>query len=197
MAGKDFFAEGDPDLRILRAFAKKIKHEAYNKLDSYSLFFRPYKTNDISDAMNYFQSLQKIIRPSLKGFCLRDYFSEEERRQDLPDNFTVEYWKRKEIENYLIHPVALLRFVEKKGFQGLFSEIAEQYLRAHLPPAVYKNPIQDTIDGNGSDFLEKFFSKIGLHINKGNFSEIAEIMEADEIHPDIKDVLDKLNKFLS
>lgn len=194
--GKIFFAEGDTDLRILRAFAKSIKHEVYNKLDSHSLFFRPYKTNDISDAMSYFQSLKEIIRPSLKGFCLRDYFSKEERTQDLPDNFTVEYWERKEIENYLIHPVALLRFVENKGFQGLFSGVAEQYLKEHLPPAVYKKPLTENIDGNGSDFLEKFFSKIGLHLNKGSYWEIAEIMVADEVHSDIKDMLDKLNNFL-
>ncbi|MBI2459110.1 MAG: AAA family ATPase [Parcubacteria group bacterium] len=194
---KIFFAEGDTDLRILKSFARILNHRVYQKLDSSSFFFRPYKTNDISDAMSYFQSLQKIIQPELKGFCLRDFVLQAGKTQKLPANFQVEYWVRKEIENYLIHPKALLRFIESKGRTGLFSNSADQYLKDQLPPAVYRDPLKENIDGNGSDFLEKFFSTIKLNVNKGNYWEISEVMLPEEVHSDIKYMLNKLDVFLS
>ncbi len=194
--GKIFFAEGDTDLRIIKSLAKVLSHKVYQKLDSSSFFFRPYKTNDISEAMNYFQSLQKIIHPELKGFCLRDFVPTASKTQELPPNFVVECWQRKEIENYLIHPQALLRFIDSKGFGGLFNATATKYLEDRLPPAVRRDPLKENIDGNGSDFLEKFFSEIKLSINKGNYWEISEVMLPDEVHPDVKNILDKLDDFL-
>ncbi len=192
---KIFFAEGDTDLRILKSWAKVLNHEVHKKLDGYSLFFRPYKTDDISEAVSYFQSLQKIIQPELSGFCLRDHVVK--KTQELPLNFQAHYWQRKEIENYLIHPEVLLRFVENKGLIGLFRQEAEAYLLDKLPPAVYKNPLKEDIAGNGSDFLENFFSAIQLVVYKGNYYEIAAIMQPADVHPDVKNMLDKLNDFLS
>lgn len=194
---KIFFAEGDTDLRILKSFAKALNHKVYQKLDSFSFFFRPYKTNDISRAKNYFQSLQKIIQSELKGFCLRDFVPQGGKTQGLPDNFQVESWARKEIENYLIIPEVLLRFIESKGRIGLFKEPFDKYLKKYLSPAVYNDPLKENIEGNGSDFLEKFFSAQKLNIHKGNYWEISEVMKPEEIHKDVKDMLDKLDLFLS
>lgn len=194
---KIFFAEGDTDLRILKSFAKVLDHKVHQKLDDPSFFFRPYKTNDIGEAMNYFQSLQKIIQPELKGFCLRDFLPSAERTQELPSNFQVEYWPRIEIENYLIIPEVLLKFIRSKNLGGLFEKPFTEYLKKYLPPAVYEDPLKESIEGKGSDFLEKLFSSQKVKINKGNYWEISEVMEPKDIHEDVKDMLDKLEAFLN
>ncbi len=193
--GKIFFAEGDADLRIMRAFSNVLAHSVSSKLNDPSFFFRPYNTNDISEASRYFQALKKIISPNLRGFCLRDFMEVVNRTQDAP--FAVEYWDRPEIENYLINKDVLLRFVKKKGIVGLFLQPAKDYLDNKLPKAVLDDPIKEDIGRKGSDFLEEFFTAIKLPITKGSYWEIATIMQKAEIHPDVVEMLGKLNTFLS
>ena len=193
--GQIFFAEGETDLRIMRAFSTVLEHPISSKLNDPSFFFRPYSTNDISEASRYFQALKKIISPKLEGFCLRDFVEATGRTQNVP--FQVEYWNRPEIENYLINKNVLLRFVEKKGMVGLFLQPAENYLNNRLPKAVLDDPIKEDVGRKGSDFLEEFFTAIKLQINKGSYWEIATIMNKDEIHQDVVGMLDKLNTFLS
>ena len=193
--GRIFFAEGDTDLRIMQAFSNVLAHPVSDKLNDPSFFFRPYNTDNISDASRYFQSLKKIISPGLKGFCLRDFVEMTGSTQNAP--FQVEYWNRLEIENYLINQAVLLRFIEQKGFAGLFLQSARDFLDRKLPKAVLENPISDDIGRKGSDFLDEFFTAIKLPVTKGSYWEIATIMQKNEIHPDVVEMLDKLNKFLS
>jgi hypothetical protein len=193
--GKMFFAEGDTDLRIMRAFSTVLEHPVSSKLNDPSFFFRPYNTNDISEVSRYFQALKKIVSPELKGFCLRDFMEIVNRTKEVP--FQVEYWNRPEIENYLINKEVLLRFVEQKGMTGLFLQPAKDYLDNRLPRAVLDNPIKEDIGRKGSDFLEEFFTAIKLSVTKGSFWEIATLMQKTEVHPDVLVMLDKLDKFLA
>lgn len=193
--GKIFFAEGDTDLRIIRAFSKVLVHPVSGRLDDPSFFFRPYNTDHIGDASGYFNSLKKIILPELKGFCLRDFVEATRRTQNA--QFQVEYWNRPEIENYLINQAVLLRFVEQEGFVGLFLQPARDFLDRKLPKAVLENPISEDIGRKGSDFLDEFFTAIKLPITKGSYWKIAAIMQKAEIHPDVIEMLNKLNTFLS
>jgi len=106
----------------------------------------------------------------------------------------VRYWSRKEIENYLIIPPALERFVCKQEspdtlFGQKLIEKAKKYLEDNLPPRVYKDPLNNDIDGKGSDFLDKFFHEVGIKINKGDYCRIADVMDKSEIHPDIQKML--------
>ena len=80
----------------------------------------------------------------------------------------------------------------------LFQQIekAKQYLKDNLPPKVYKDPLNNDIDGKGSDFLNKFFSEIDISINKGEYWQIADVMDESEIHPDIKKILTDLQKVI-
>jgi hypothetical protein len=73
-------------------------------------------------------------------------------------------------------------------------ERAKRYLRESLPPKVYNEPLGNDIDAKGSDFLEKYFHEVGVKINKGDYFRIADMMTKEEIHPDIKKMLDDLQK---
>lgn len=193
--GRIFFAEGDTDFRILKIWAETLKHPIAEKMDT--IDFHPFNTNRIGGALIYYNALKEVTSNDIKAFCLRD---DTARTENLPHGFSVHYWARKEIENYIIQPKVLLRFVQTKVPEGLFGapviSEAENYLKDNLTPKVWKNPIEESIDGKGSDFLEKFFTHIKLKINKGSYWEIAQVMNVDEIHKNIVEVLDKLKNFL-
>ncbi len=187
------FAEGDTDLRTLKAWAETLKHRVSEQLKD--VFFRPLKGQDLGEAFEYFKALQSIIDGHLNAFCIRD--GDAPRTQNLPQNFDVVYWERTEIENYLIHSEALLRFLEKNGYGGLFLRQARDYLERHIPKAALENPLAETIDGKGSVFLDRFFDHLKMPMRKGEYWQIAQSMKIDEIPTEVSTVLDKIYNFLS
>ncbi|NTW90140.1 MAG: ATP-binding protein [Candidatus Moranbacteria bacterium] len=197
-SGKVLLAEGDTDFRILVAFSEVLDHPVLPFFRDQSLLFRPFKTREIGAAMKYFTTLQSVVSRELKGFCLRDSLLITERTQEPP--FQVEYWNRAEIENYMIHPDALLRYYETRGIGGLFAQRetapASEYLSQHLPRAVLENPLIEDIGYKGSDFLENFFATLGVPIRKGSYWEIIKYMRVNEVHADVVEMLDKIHVFL-
>lgn len=190
---KIFFAEGDTDLRILKAWASVLEHPVLHELNAIN--FYPLNTNEIGTAKKHFAALKEIIDGPLDAFCLRD--GGVSKTENLPPGFQVHYWKRKEIENYLISPKVLLRFIEKKGITDLFVTPAENYLKDNLSPKVYRNPREESIAENGSEFLEKYFNALKLPVSKGEYWEIAEEMSKEEIPSEVLTMLDLLHQFLA
>ncbi|HBG77702.1 MAG TPA: hypothetical protein DDW84_02470 [Phycisphaerales bacterium] len=189
------FAEGIRDLRLLKSWAAILKHGVNEKLKD--VFFEPTGDDQIDNARDKFKYLQ-VVAPKLKGFFIRDSVGKTNASQ-VPPGLKVCYWSRKEIENYLIVPSVLERFVRRQGsseelFFSAMVPKASQYLKENLSPKVYNKPLDNDIDGKGSDFLIKFFDEIGIQINKGEYWQIAEIMHEDEIHQDIKNMLNDLQK---
>jgi predicted ATPase len=187
------FAEGIRDFRLLKAWATKMQHDVSKELNE--VFFEPTGDDQINNARNKFNYLQ-VVEPKLKGFFIRDNVSKTDE-QHVPPSLKVYHWSRKEIENYLIIPSVLEKFVRKMSAGELFTqqiEKAKQYLKDNLPPKVYNDPLNNDIDGKGSDFLNKFFSEIDISINKGDYWQIADVMDKSEIHRDIKKMLDDLQK---
>jgi predicted ATPase len=188
------FAEGIRDLRLLKSWAIKLKHDISRELNE--VFFEPTGDDQVDKARDKFKYLQ-IVEPSLKGVFIRDSVSRTDD-QHVPLGLEVRYWSRKEIENYLIIPSVLEKFVRKykreswgELFESQFKE-ATKYLKESLPPKVYNDPLNNDIDGKGSDFLDKFFREVHIKINKGDYWQIADVMDKSEIHPDIQKMLDDL-----
>ena len=193
------FAEGDTDFPLLKSWATKLEHDISKELND--MFYIPTQDNQINVAKRKFNSL-KIVEPNLRGFFIRDNDVSETQLKDIPPGLTVGYWSRKEIENYLIIPPSLERFVCKQEspdtlFGQKLIEKAKKYLEDNLPPRVYKDPLNNDIDGKGSDFLDKFFREVNIKINKRDYWQIADVMDESEIHPDIKTMLDDLQKAMS
>ena len=187
------FAEGISDLRLLKSWAIRMGHEISKELNE--VFFEATGDNLIDNARDKFKYLQ-VVEPNLKGFFIRDNVSKTDAQQ-IPPSLEVRYWPREEIENYLIIPSALERFVCKQEspdtlFGQKLIEKANQYLKESLPPKFYNDPLNNDYDGKGSDFLDKFFHEVGIKINKGDYCRIADVMDKSEIHPDIQEMLDDL-----
>jgi len=189
------FAEGINDLRLLKSWAIRLGHEINKELNE--VFFESTGDNLIDNARDKFKCLQ-VVEPNLKGFFIRDNVSKTDAQQ-IPPGLEVRYWPRKEIENYLIIPSVLEKFVRKHKLESLGELFAQphikkanQYLKESLPPKFYNDPLNNDYDGKGSDFLDKFFREVGIKINKGDYCRIADVMDKSEIHPDIQKMLDDL-----
>ncbi|MDO8525111.1 MAG: ATP-binding protein, partial [Candidatus Omnitrophota bacterium] len=189
------FAEGNSDFKILKEWADILNHPVKERL--HIAFFRPYGTNDISAAMKYFTTLKSITRRDLKAICIRDRTSQTKA---LPNGFAAKYWERNEIENYLIYPEVLIRFISKQCEGPLFAQAliaqAEEYLKRKLPLDVIEKPLENDISGKGSDFLDKFFTELSLKISKSEYYKIANLMKPEEINREIIEMLDVIGKII-
>jgi hypothetical protein len=126
-------------------------------------------------------------------------------------------WSRREIENYLLAPEAILRFCrrelqrvrgvpEQAEEPDLFVandlEEAHRLLQRRLLPEVFENPLEDTpflLDTRASEvvlepFFKEFFAQIGEYntMPKSNFYRLAAVMQASEIHPEVREKLDAI-----
>lgn len=188
-------AEGDTDLRILKEWANVLKHPVSGFLNN--LYFYPLETNHIKEGMKHFKALA-VVEPKVKAFCLRDKTT---RTENIPAGFTVHYWQRAEIENYLIHKDVLTRFARETTvgelFQSPMESKAMKYLEDSLPRKTLKDPLTEPIAEKGSDFLEKFFVHLNMEIRKSDYWQIAKMMSPEEIPDEVKGLFDKLSKFFS
>jgi hypothetical protein len=111
-------------------------------------------------------------------------------------------WRRYEIESYLIHPVVLARYIEKKvgdGSADLYLADLEKYFADNFPPAVVRDPLGDHAFLNSTkaraDIIPPALAAAGLHgIPYTDYHEIAALMQPEEIHPEVKEKLDAIQR---
>ena len=186
--GKILYLEDKSDLRLLRTWAEILEHPSYGYLTRPNVNF--LHTNAISKARSNFSDLSFIFE-SLNGLCLLDNDSDLSKNDDFTANPPVVYWRRREIENYLLLPEVLIRYTkEPLLIEGIFAKelpkdfdvFGDSFFLAHK---------------KASDFLESKLREIGIPLKKRDLYRIAEIMEPDEIHPDVKAKLDVIYDTLS
>jgi hypothetical protein len=75
---------------------------------------------------------------------------------------------------------------------------AEAYLRDQLPPAVFRDPLQDhdflTTTPASKTLLPEFFKAAEVQISKKEYYLVAQEMRDDEIAPEINDKLDAIQQ---
>ena len=120
------------------------------------------------------------------------------------DNLTILRWKRYEIENYLLHAQALLRFVE--GPDPDLLSIArrkngEDFLKENFPPAALSDPLKDSdylvATAASKSILPEFLERTETHLSKKDFFQIAAQMKPEEIHPEVAAKLDAMIPILN
>ena len=102
------YLEGETDLRILRAFAKELKHSAERAFENPLIKY--IGTDNPAEARGHFTALNKA-KHDLRGFLLLDHTD----KPSLKDrkNWTERMWKKREIENYLCNRKAILFYVSE------------------------------------------------------------------------------------
>ena len=206
------YVEGYTDINLLLEWARILNHPAYDTL-TIKLFWRPtvwesrpgapgVKVKDHYDAL-------KLVRENLPGLILLDG-DDDPRVPETPITGTGLQrlrWRRYEIESYLVHPTALERFVEKEVGAGVLSAESRKDMRAYLEqtftPAFLQYPLKPNplVDAYlqqrkaRTEVIPPILDAAGLRgFPYTRFNEIASIMQPDEIHPEVKEKLDAIQR---
>ena len=196
---KVLYVEDNSDFSILRAWARILRHPLakwFSNPES-NPFYYPIKGNSPKIAKNHFFALQAIV-PNMLGVLLLDGDNRDIDNHDISaDGLKIIQWKRYEIENYLIHPVLIKRFLEQKKAGPLSMSAAEKEMENILPPVVMQSPLGDheylQSTKASESILPNIFSAAGMDTSKQEYYMLAEIMEQSEIHHEVKERLDEIH----
>lgn len=193
--GKVLYVENDSDFSILRAWAERLDHPLKGWFAN--PYCHPIKGSNIRDAKKHFFAL-RALRRQMSGVLLLDGDNKSIPEHDLrAPGLKLLRWNRYEIENYLVHPAVLGRFAEIKA-GPVFALAAADELRRMLPPAVMENPMDNhdymRATAASKSILPQVFSAAGMAIGKAEYYQIAEIMRPEEIHAEVKEMLDAIAK---
>jgi predicted ATPase len=191
------YVEDESDFKILAEFARVLKHD-FCRFTA-APFVCPIHGRNVAEARAHFFGL-KAIRPQVKGVLLLDGDNRNlPDREVSADNLTILRWKRYEIENYLLHPQALLRFVEGLEIDLLSSvrrKNGEAFLKENFPPPALKDPLKDSdylvATPASKSILPEFLEKTETKLSKKDYFQIAAQMKQDEIHPEVSSKLDAM-----
>jgi hypothetical protein len=195
------YVEDESDLKILTAFALVLNHPS--KPFYKNPFFYPIRGHDVGQARAHFFAL-KAIRSQVRGVLLLDGDNRDVTDHEVSgENLTILRWKRYEIENYLLHPDLLVRFIEGKEpdlMSMAAAESARQFLRNELPPAALADPLGDhdylMSTPASKTILPRLFETAGVDVSKKDYFQIAQQMRRSEIHPEIHEKLDAIAEAL-
>jgi predicted ATPase len=189
------YCEGESDLKVLTALAKVASHPAREFLAE--PFFHGNEGRNPREAREHLFAL-RAIRPDLRGLLVLDGDNRGLDDHELRgEGLTILRWKRYEIENYLLIPEAIRRFLTTDGddlFSVTSANAAMEYLRGQLPPQTFADPLVDNATvlavRASKDVLPQLFEAAGRPMEKPDFFLIAEAMRKEEIHQDVLRVLD-------
>ena len=201
------YLEDYTDLEILRAWAKTLTHPAYELLTT-RLFWKKTVSQPRPGAAGiaareHYDAL-KLVQDDLPGLELLD----GDARPEIPSTPITGQglqrlrWKRYEIESYLLHPDALARYVEQMVGSGAAS-LHVQDLRKHFeetyPPAFLRDPLNDLPLLLGTKartlLIPPALDAAGLPgIPYTRYHEIAAVMKPEEIHPEVVEKLNAIQK---
>jgi ABC-type nitrate/sulfonate/bicarbonate transport system ATPase subunit len=214
------YLEGYTDLNLLRAWARVLAHPLQDYFNR-TPFWRgkqPPLRADAAEvpASEHFNAL-RLVNENLTGI----WFIDADGKRVVPSSGQPEYaklnrlcWSRYEAESYLVHPTALARFIDRQAGGGgaeavkrFLTQAFEKYvgagLGAQIADSFIGNPLQP------SQIVERYLAEtkartliVGASLQEGGvhgmdytrFNEIAGIMEQSEIHPEVKEKLDFIQK---
>jgi predicted ATPase len=205
------YTEDWTDREILRAWARVLNHPVAPYLEQ-GILWKP-KVIQLRDggegigARAHYEALQ-LARENLPALELVDGDAHP-GIQSSPvtgQGFQRQRWRRYEIESYLFHPRSLARYVAQllgapEGSEIVAPHIHDMitWIQDNLPPAVVREPLGDHEFLNNTkartNLIPPILAAAGFPgMSHTRFSEIAAIMRPDEIHPEIREKLDAIQR---
>jgi hypothetical protein len=187
------YVEDESDYKILREWAVVLEHRALDFLQFPYVVPLQGKGN-IDEAKRHFQSL-RMAKPDIKGLCMLDRDAADLTSvRNVPAGMTTRNWKRYEIENYLLIPDLLKRFVHQETTPLLSQadeRIIDEEFAANFPAQIdYLGDIAALRDLKASDFIVELFRKTSKPLPKRDLYMLATISRRNEIHPEVGAMLD-------
>jgi hypothetical protein len=185
------YVEGESDEKILSEWARILKHKQAG------LFFeRPYVHwlggRSIKEAKDHYFALRAAF-PRIRGVCLLDGDNRDEPDSDTTKaGLRVLRWRRYEIENYLLIPAAIKRYVSALP---LFESKVDKEFGKQVPSGtdLFSDHVSLVRVKGSDEFLVPLLEKAGKPTPKKNLYLIAAFMLPEEIHPEVKEKLDEIS----
>jgi hypothetical protein len=199
------YVEDDSDYKILREWAAVLGHPARSFLKS-PFVYPMGGIGRLGEIKRHFSAL-RLAYPEIKGLCLidRDEYTGPES-QDLPAGLPLLRWGRREIENYLLNPTVLERYVSEplvklgpifKSVSIGSGVIKEEFERQRMMDADYlSDDLLALTEPKASQFLVSLLGRTERRTAKRDLYLIARVMKAEEIHPEVIKKLDAIAELL-
>jgi len=191
--GAVLYVEGETDEKILSEWASILSHPATNFLDRPCIHWLGGRS--LREAREHYFAV-KAAFPDIRALCLvdgdnKDMPDEEMNRKGLG----ILRWKRYEIENYLLQPEAIKRFLD---FPLMNAQVDEKF-GEQVPPKTDlfgDHPALARIKAS-DEFLRPLLKSDGRPTPKKDLYLLAGKMTKDEIHPEVREKLDRIAKALN
>ncbi|MGR3913366.1 MAG: ATP-binding protein [Gammaproteobacteria bacterium] len=199
------YVEGHTDFSILREWANVLGHRV--QIFMANPFWKPSVSETRLHgkgikAWDHFESML-LAQNDMRGVQISDGDGKQNvpaRAMDFDGQLLKLCWARYEIENYLVHPAVLARFVGMTA--GENSPLADidnmrNEMRKHLPGAAVDEPLKSNAMFDNTKMRESILPAI-LEAAKifdlpyTRYAEIAALMQPGEIHPEITEKLDAI-----
>jgi len=192
------YVENESDFNLLRAWARVLNHPLARWF-SESPFWHSNLGRHPREARDHFFAI-RAIKPEMRAVLLLDGDNRALPEHEVrADGLLVLRWERYEAESYLIHPEALLRYVESRT-AALWRGPAEEHLRDQLPPAVFRHPLNShyylVSTPASKTLLPGFFRAAGIDIGKQEYYLVAEQMRPEEVALEVREKLDAIESVL-
>jgi len=239
--GHVFYVEGRTDLEILKELAKLLKHPVVDFFDGrINTYYTRGTTSNVDSELDtaldileekpvrqpdeHFFKLSAMME-DLHGLAILD--SDRHPRDDREKgHLKISFWKRYEIENYIVNPEVLRSFSAAQyksspSFEKCLSE-AENILDDLVLKQVFDGMKKDMdswksapADASGliweaktervklSDFAEDFFrllaGRLGhsMLLRKSGFHQLVDFLDAGSVPPEVRAKLDLLEKLFT
>ena len=194
------FTEDYTDLEILKAWAVKLNHR-FATILPHDILLKKMGGSDFQRARQFYEAIT-LVR-DIPGLVLldRDARREIESQPITGKGLQRVRWARYEIENYLLHPEVLKRYVSKLVGEGgaadPYLRDLEKYLQENYPPAFFKDPFSNNPAWSETkareNLIPPLLSAAGIHnVPHTKYFEIAALMQPNEIHPEVTEKLDAI-----
>jgi len=200
--GAVLYVEDESDYKLLREWARVLQHEA-EKFLSFPYVWPLEGKGRIGDAKRHFRCL-RLAAPTIKGLCVLDRDQDGSREDaDVPPGLQVVRWGRYEIENYLLSPKVIQRFLAR-GIDLFTAEAAqadrdvvEAKFRENFPAHIdWLSDAAVLRDLKASDFLVALFARTSRPLQSREFYMLAAQTAPEEMHPDVRRMLDRVASIL-
>lgn len=206
------YVEGYTDIDLLRAWAEILEHPAAQTLNAVFVKTVCGETEDElvgAKAKEHYPALLFLLGEPRPALEIEDGDGKDPiDDRDAGAGRQITRWRRYEGESYLVHPTALDRFVSRQLGEGSLSQAARDALRSWFEqtfltsdPAVFVNDNRPMLVNYlrttkaRKDFLPEALKAAGIeNLPYTRYHEIAAVMLPEEIHPDVKEKLDTIQR---
>ena len=191
-AGAVLYVEGGTDERILSEWARILDHPALPFFDRPCIHWLGGRS--LREAKGHYFAM-KAAFPHIRALCLVDGDNRDQPDEEMTrEGLGILRWKRYEIENYLLQPEAIKRFLDFPLANALVDE--EFWKEVPRRADLFGDHVSLVRVKASDEFLAPLLERVGRPTPKKDLYLLAAAMTEDEVHPEVREKLDRIAEML-